>query len=414
VPDSSLTPDFVGARERSDVDAETLAEHEIAIELSVVLPCLNEADTVATCIRKARAAMHDHDIVGEVIVADNGSTDGSREIAAAEGARVVSVEERGYGSALMGGIAAARGRYVLMGDADDSYNFLELPKFVRKLREGPDLVQGCRLERGGGNVLPGAMPFLHRRWGNPMFSSLARLWFQAPINDVYCGMRGFTKEHYERLGQRCTGMEFATEMIIKSSLASAQIAEVPITLHPDGRKAHAPHLRTFRDGWRTLRFFLLYSPRWLFLVPGALLVLLGLLGYGLALPGVHALGVAFDAHTLLFASLAIICGYQSIMFAALTKVFAVSEGLLPHDPRLDRLGRTITLEKGLVAGGVAALVGVILLLLAVNKWRGRGFGELDYASTMRLVVPGVTLTALGFQTLLASFFVSILALARRT
>jgi glycosyltransferase involved in cell wall biosynthesis len=391
-----------------------MPEHPSQPEVSVVLPCLNEADTLATCIRKAKLALEDHGIQGEVIVADNGSTDGSKNIATAEGARLVEVEARGYGSALMGGIAAAEGRYVVMGDADDSYDFLELPKFVSKLRQGHALVQGCRLERGGGRVMPGAMPFLHRRWGNPMFSSLARSWFRAPINDVYCGMRGFTKEHYEQLEQRCTGMEFATEMIIKSSLGRADIAEVPITLHPDGRTAHAPHLRTFRDGWRTLRFFLVCSPRWLFLVPGLLLVLAGILGYAVALPAVHLFGVVFDAHTLLFASLAIICGYQSIMFAVFTKVFAVSEGLLPPDPRLDRLRGIFNLERGLIAGGVAVVIGLVLLALAVNKWRGVEFGELDYASTMRLVVPGVTLTALGFQTLLASFFVSVLALARRT
>lgn len=390
---------------------EALAEGH-ATELSVVLPCLNEADTLATCIEKAWRAMRENGIEGEVIVADNGSSDGSQGIARSAGARVVDVEERGYGSALMGGIAAARGRYVLMGDADDSYDFLELPKFVSRLRDGFDLVQGCRLETGGGRVLPGAMPFLHRRWGNPMFSALARSWFRAPINDIYCGMRGFSKEHYQRLEQRCTGMEFATEMIVKSSLGSARIAEVPITLHPDGRRAHSPHLRTFRDGWRTLRFFLLFSPRWLFLAPGILLVLLGLLGYAVALPAVRVGSVTFDAHTLLFASLAIICGYQSILFGVFTKVFAVSEGLLPPNRRLDRLGTGASLEKGLIAGVLAGLAGMILLVLAVNKWRGEGFGELDYASTMRLVVPGVTLTALGFQTLLSSFFISVLAMRR--
>ena len=409
---SSSSPEVAGADRRSGSGQAATAGQEHSIELSVVLPCLNEADTLATCIRKAQRALRESDVVGEMVVADNGSTDGSQEIAAAEGARVVTIEERGYGSALMGGIAAARGRYVLMGDADDSYDFLELPKFVPKLREGYDLVQGCRLERGGGRVLPGGMPFLHRHWGNPMFSSLVRSWFRAPINDVYCGMRGFTKRHYESLGQVCTGMEFATEMIIKSSLGSARIAEVPITLHPDGRRAHAPHLRTFRDGWRTLRFLLLFSPRWLFLMPGVLLVLLGLLGYAVAVPAVHVFGVVFDAHTLLFASLAIICGYQSIMFALFTKVFAVSEGLLPPDRRLERLHSTVTLEKGLILGGVGVLVGVVLLLVAVNKWRTADFGELDYASTMRIVVPGVTLTALGFQTLLSSFFISVLGLRR--
>jgi glycosyltransferase involved in cell wall biosynthesis len=387
------------------------AEREV--EVSVVMPCLNEADTLGTCIQKALSALAEHDIAGEVIVADNGSTDGSQEIAVATGARVVPVTARGYGNALMGGIAAARGRYVIMGDADDSYDFLELPKFVRKLREGYDLVQGCRLERGGGHVAPGAMPMLHRRWGNPMFSAMARTWFRAPINDVYCGLRGFTKRHYASLNQRCTGMEFATEMIIKSSLGSARIAEVPITLHPDGRKAHAPHLRTFRDGWRTLRFFLLYSPRWLFLVPGLALVLLGLVGYAVAMPRAQAFGVTFDAHTLLFASLAIICGYQSVLFAILAKVFAVSEGLVPPDRRLERLGQIVTLERGLLGSGLAFLFGIVLLALAVNEWRVEEFGRLDYANTMRLVVPGVTLTALGFQTVLSSFFISILAMRRR-
>jgi len=383
------------------------------VELSVVMPCLNEADTLAICIEKAQRAMKQHAISGEIIVADNGSTDGSQAIAASMNARVVPVTERGYGSALMGGIDAARGRFILMADADDSYDFLELPKFVEKLREGHDLVQGCRLERGGGRVLPGAMPFLHRHWGNPMFSAMARSWFSAPVSDVYCGFRGFTRELYRRLNQRCTGMEFATEMIIKASLLGSRISEVPITLHPDGRKAHAPHLRTFRDGWRTLRFFLLYSPRWLFLAPGAVLIFLGLLGYAIALPGVEAFGVTFDAHTLLFASLAIICGYQSILFAVFTKVFAISAGLLPRDPRLERIGSFITLERALIAAVGAMIVGFVLLLLAINEWRLTDFGALDYSSTMRLVVPGVTLTVLGFQTLLSSFFVSVLALGRR-
>jgi glycosyltransferase involved in cell wall biosynthesis len=402
-----------GARTAAQLDAPSEIDAGPELELSVVMPCLNEADTLATCIRKAQSAIGEHGIDGEVIVADNGSTDGSIEIAESLGARVVPVTARGYGNALMGGIAAARGRYVLMGDADDSYDFLELPKFVEQLRAGNDLVQGCRLERGGGQVLPGAMPFLHRRWGNPMFSAMARSWFRSPINDVYCGMRGFTKEHYRTLDQRCTGMEFATEMIIKSSLNQARIAEVPITLHPDGRKAHAPHLRTFRDGWRTLRFFLLYSPRWLFLLPGLLLVLIGLLGYAIALPELTIGDVTFGAHTLLFASLAIICGYQSILFAVFTKVFAIGARLMPLDNRIKRLTDTFTLERVLVMSAAVMLAGVVLLLVAVNHWRAEGFGPLDYADTMRLVVPGVTLTAVGFQTVLSAFFISVLALDRR-
>jgi hypothetical protein len=261
--------------------------------------------------------------------------------------------------------------------------------------------------------MPGAMPGLHRYWGNPMFSSMAKRWFRAPIHDVYCGLRGFRREFYNELDQRCTGMEFATEMIVKSSLRSARIAEVPITLHPDGRKTRAPHLRTFRDGWRTLRFFLLYSPRYLFLAPGGFLIALGLLGYGLALPAVTIRGATLDAHTLLFASLALICGYQSILFAVLTKVFAITEGLLPKDPRIRRLSTIVTLERGALGGAVGVLLGILLLLLAIGRWAAEDFGRLDYASTMRLVVPGVTLTALGFQTVLSSFFLSILRMRRR-
>ncbi len=383
------------------------------IELSVVMPCLDEAATLAACIAKAQRALLSGQIVGEVVIADNGSLDGSPEIAAALGARVVAVPERGYGSALLAGIGAARGRYVIMGDADDSYDFREIPRFAAKLREGYELVQGCRLPAGGGRVLPGAMPFSHRWLGNPMFSLLARWWFHAPIHDVYCGLRGFTKVLYERLDQRCTGMEFATEMIIKSSINGVKMAEVPITLHPDGRKAHAPHLKTFRDGWRTLRFFLLYSPRWLFLAPGALLVLLGLAGYALALPGVTIKTITFDAHTLLFASLAILCGYQSFLFAVFTKTFAVNEGLMPADMRFNRFHQLVNLERGLIIAFLAMLAGVGLLVAAVNQWRLANFGHLDYAHTMRLVVPGATLTALGFQTMLSSFFVSLLGMHRR-
>ncbi len=383
------------------------------VDVSVVMPCLNEADTLATCIRKAQRVLAEHGIAGEVVVADNGSTDGSPGIAAGLGARVVHVEAKGYGNALMGGIEAARGKFIVMGDADDSYDFGEVPKFVAGLREGFALVQGCRLPAGGGRVLRGAMPFLHRWLGNPMFSLMARRMFRTPVHDVYCGMRGFRKDLYTRLDQRCTGMEFATEMIIKASLRGERITEVPITLHPDGRKAHEPHLKTFRDGWRTLRFYLMYSPRWLFLLPGIGLILLGMLGYAVAMPGVPFMGLGFDAHTLLFSSLAILCGYQSILFAIFTKTFAITEGLMPPDPRMDRIFRILNLERGLLLGTASLVIGGAFLLVSVEQWRAANFGPLDYAKTMRWVIPGATLTALGFQTILASFFTSILGLRRK-
>ena len=387
--------------------------HTSEVELSVVMPCLNEVDTVAICVSKALCAMKEAGISGEVIVADNGSTDGSQDFAMAAGARIVPVIAKGYGNALMGEIAEAKGRYVLMGDADDSYDFLELPKFVEKLREGYDLVQGCRLPAGGGTVNPGAMPWSHRWIGNPMFSYFVRTWFKAPIHDVYCGMRGFTKTLYDRLNQRCTGMEFATEMIIKSSLYGEKISEVPITLHKDGRVAHAPHLRTIRDGWRTLRFFLLYSPRRLFLYPGFLLILLGLIGCGLALPGVSFRGATFDVHTLLYSCFAILIGMQGLTFAVFTKVFAINEELVPPHVGLSRFFRWMTLERGLIIGLLAFLSGSGLLVYWFKFWADTGFGNLDYPYTLRRVIPAATLTALGLQTILASFFTGILGMKRK-
>jgi glycosyltransferase involved in cell wall biosynthesis len=383
------------------------------VDLSIVMPCLNEADTLAACIEKARIGLKQTGVNGEILVADNGSTDGSIEIGEKLGVRVIRVSEKGYGNALRGGIEAAHGRWIIMGDADDSYDFSNIRGFVEKLKEGNDLVMGCRLPGGGGKVMPGAMPLSHRWLGNPMFTLMARHMFSSPINDVYCGLRAFTKDLYHRLDLRCTGMEFATEMLIKSSLRGAKIAEFPITLHPDGRKAHAPHLKTFRDGWRTLRFFLIYSPRWLFLYPGFLLVMLGVAGYAMAMPGVRIGGVSFDAHTLLFASLAILLGYQSILFAILAKTFAINEGLLPEDARLKRFFDVMYLERGLLLGGGTFCAGLVLLAAAVLQWWKAHFGNLDYSSTMRWVIPGVTLTALGFQTVLSSFFTSILGMQRR-
>lgn len=384
-----------------------------APELSVVMPCLNEADTIAIVIGKAQRAITDNGINAEIVIADNGSTDGSQEIARTLGARVIAVDQRGYGAALMGGINAARGTFVMMGDADDSYDWAEIPRFLAKLREGFDLVQGCRLETGGGIVKPGAMPFLHRWWGNPMFSALARWWFRTPIHDIHCGMRAFRRDMWLTLDQRCTGMEFASEMVIKASLFKAKTAEIPITLSPDGRTSHPPHLKTFRDGWRHLRFFLLFSPRWLFLMPGLALILAGTVGYALAMPRLSIGKMTFDVHTLLFASLAIICGYQSIAFALMTKVFAIVEGLLPEDPRLNKFFAVVNLESGLVVGGLSMLVGLGLLGASVHQWSSVDFGALNYEHTMRWVIPGVMLTALGFQTILSSFFASLMGMRRR-
>ena len=397
-------------------DAQSLIESELAdgyIELSIVMPCLNEADTLATCILKCNQVIAEHNLSAEVIIADNGSTDGSIEIAKEHGARVIHIAEKGYGNALKGGINAALGEYVIMGDADDSYNFLEIPKFVEKLREGKQLVQGCRLPAGGGQVLPGAMPFSHRWLGNPMFSAMVQRMFKAPINDVYCGLRGFRSDFYQELDLRCCGMEFATEMIIKSSLFNADIAEVPITLHPDGRKAHAPHLRTFRDGWRTLRFFMVYSPKFLFQIPGITLLMVGFLAYLLAMTGTQVFGMKLDAHTMLFGMLSVMMGYQLIQFAVFSKTFSIEQGLMPVDKGLARYSKIFTLERCVILGSVMFVIGGTLLGCAVNQWRLANFGALDYASTMRVVIPGITLAAIGFQTITASLFMGVLKLARR-
>jgi glycosyltransferase involved in cell wall biosynthesis len=380
-------------------------ENDHELELSVVMPCLNEADTLATCIRKAQRALEMGGITGEIVVADNGSTDGSREIALALGARLVDVAERGYGSALTHGIRAARGRYVLMGDADDSYDFLELPRFVAKLREGHDLVQGCRLPAGGGTILPGAMPTSHRWIGNPMLSALARLWFQAPIRDVYCGMRAFRRDFHAELEQSCTGMEFATEMIILASRSGANIAEVPITLHPDGRIAHPPHLRTIRDGWRTLRLFLVYSPRWLYGHPARALAAIGALGYTAI-----AMGWIGDdrwaAFLLVLASLAGLGGFQAAMFAQLAEAW--------HAPASTKSSPTKSgqalgvLEKDLLIGGVLILLGLFLALRPLVVPYSAPIGM-----TLRWIVPGMTLVALGFQLASFGFFVHLLGQRRR-
>ena len=399
--------------DRSNVVREDAVDCELeTLELSIVMPCLDEAETIGNCVLKALYALDKLGVSGEVIVADNGSRDDSVDIAQALGARIVHVDQRGYGAALMAGIAAARGKFIVMGDADDSYDFTSVPKFYERLCEGADLVQGCRLPAGGGRIMPGAMPRLHQ-WGNPVLTWMVRKMFHAPINDVYCGMRGFRKDFYERLDQRCTGMEFATEMIIKSALFGARISEIPITLYKDGRTLHRPHLRTFRDGWRTLRFYMLQSPRWTFLVPGAALGACGLLGSMLALLNVNLAGVTFDAHTLLVSTLALLVAAQLVSAAILAKTFASGEGLLPRDERFERLARVFTLERCLTGAAALVIGGSAVVAWKGLAWASTGFGSMDYSSTMKCLIPAIGAVALGVQGAASSFLLSVLRMARR-
>ena len=375
------------------------------------MPCLNEAATVADCVKQARDALAKYGINGEVVVADNGSTDGSRELAAAAGARVIPVPQRGYGSALLMGIASARGEYVVMGDADGSYDFFAVDGFLAKLREGYDLVMGNRFK---GGVAEGAMPFLHRWLGNPVLSFLGRLFFSSEVGDFHSGLRGFRRSPILALDLRTTGMEFASEMVVKASVHGLRIAEVPVTLAPDKRD-RPPHLRTWRDGWRHLRFLLLYSPRWLFLYPGALLMVIGALTLLWLLPGERALGAfRLDVHTLIYAAAAVVLGYQAVIFALFTKTFAISEGLLPEDPRLTRLYRYVTLETGLGAGIALVIAGLLLAVTAIGIWQTQGFGPIvDVPRTLRVVIVSSLAITLGVQTFFASFFLSVLGLSRR-
>jgi len=374
------------------------------------MPCLNEAETLESCIAKAQKAFREANVVGEIVVADNGSSDGSQELATRMGARVIPVAARGYGSALMGGIAAAAGKYVVMGDADDSYDFTHIPRFLERMRAGADLVMGNRF---AGGIQPHAMPPLHQYFGNPLLTRIGRLFFGGSCGDFYCGMRGFSKQAYERMDLRTTGMEFATEMVVKATLLRMNVVEVPTTLSPDGR-SRPPHLRTWRDGWRTLRFFLLYSPRWLFLYPGIALMVIGAIVGAWLLPGPQRVGnVVFDVHTLLYAAIAMLLGFQAIAFAVFTKLFATSEGLLPPDPLLERMFRYINLELGLFMGGLLSLVGLGVSIYAVRVWGSHHFGPLDISQTLRIVIPAALALTLGVQTIFSSFFLSVLGMRRR-
>ncbi|SPF44425.1 Glycosyl transferase [Candidatus Sulfotelmatobacter kueseliae] len=380
------------------------------IEVSVVLPCLNERETVGICVSKAIATLEAAGLRGEVIVADNGSTDGSTEIARSAGAKLVHVEQRGYGNALKGGIQAARGVYVVMADSDDSYDFGHIPRFIEQLRNSSDLVMGNRF-RGG--IHKGAMPLLHRYLGNPVLTALGRLFFHSPCQDFHCGLRAFRKDSYERMDIRSTGMEFASEMVVKASLLRMNVSEVPTTLSPDGR-SHPPHLRTWHDGWRHLRFLLMYSPRWLFLYPGIASILLGLAVCFWLLPGPRRIGdVIFDVHTLAYAFGSMLVGFQLLAFAVFTKVFAVTEGLLPEDPRLNRLFEYIKLETGLIVGALLVVLGIAGSVFALSTWARTSFGIMNSESLLRIVMPSVFALTLGAQVIFSSFFLSILGLRRR-
>jgi len=378
-----------------------------AVEVSIVMPCLNEAETLAACIQKAQSAIEKDGLSAEIIVADNGSTDGSQAIAKELGARLVPVARKGYGSALIGGIEAARGEFVIMGDADDSYDFTAIAPLIEKLRGGFDLVVGNRF-RGG--IERDAMPWLHRWIGNPVLTFISRVFFHTPVGDMHCGLRGFRKDAFARMRLKATGMEFASEMVIKASLKRMRITEVPVTLRPDGR-TRAPHLRTWRDGWRHLRFMLLFSPRWLFLYPGIALFAIGLIvGAALEMGPVKVGPFGFDISTLLLAGFCCLIGYQLVVFAVFTKVFAMREGFHPPNAAYAAMFRYVRLETGLVLGLLMIVLGVGGLVLAVLSWQTLGFGVLDPRTTMREVIPAAVLLTLGVQTVFASFFLSILGI----
>jgi len=381
------------------------AQHPI--ELSIVMPCLNEAETIEVCIRKAMAWMRDNSIEGEVVIADNGSTDGSQQIAGGLGAIVVPVASKGYGSALQGGIAAARGRFVIMGDADDSYDFSNLKPFLRKLREGCDLVMGNRFL---GGIQPGAMPPLHRYLGNPVLTAFGRLFFGSPCGDFHCGLRGFSRQAILDLGLQTSGMEFASEMVVKATLRGLSIAEVPTTLSKDGR-SRPPHLRSWRDGWRHLRFLLIFSPRWLFLYPGLALMLVGLLLGAWLLPGPRMIsGVTLDVHSLVYASALVVLGFQAVLFSIFAKVFAVRSGVARPDRRLATLGRYVSLELGLSIGAILTVAGLGGLGYVLGVWGARSFGDLNPLETLRVAVPASLALTIGVQVVFSSFFLSVLSI----
>lgn len=376
--------------------------------VTILMPCLNEAETLAACIAAARAGLAAAGVEGEVLIADNGSTDGSVEIAESHGARVVRVSERGYGSALRAGLAAATGRFIVMADADLSYDFSRIAPFLEKLRDGADLVMGCRLPAGGGTIEPGAMPWKHRWIGNPALTFIGRLLFKCPAHDFHCGLRALTNDAFVRMDLRTNGMEFASEMVIKASLRGLKIEEVPIILHKDGR-SRPPHLRSWRDGWRHLRFMLLFSPRWLLLYPGLTALIFGGAAFLRLLAGPIQVGqISFDLNSLEVAGLVLLFGFQMVLFACFARIFAYTRGFLPPNHALSRAFGFFTLEKGLLGGAAASLAGVAIIGYALLGWAAAGFGNLDPLETTRTVIAGRTLASIGLQTILFSLIFSYL------
>jgi glycosyltransferase involved in cell wall biosynthesis len=378
-----------------------------SIELSIVMPCLNEAETVATCIDKAQGFLQRSGVAGEIIIADNGSTDGSQQIALEHGARVVHVASKGYGSALLGGIEAALGGYIVMGDADDSYDFSDLDSFLVRLRAGDQLVMGNRFL---GGIQLGAMPPLHRYLGNPVLSWIGRVLFHSPIKDFHCGLRGFNRQAILDLHLQTTGMEFASEVVVKSTLGGLRVSEVPTTLSKDGR-SRAPHLRSWHDGWRHLRFLLIFSPRWLFLIPGAAAFLVGFLGAVLLAFGPLVLGgVGLDTSSQIYLAALAVVGYQAVLFALLTKIYAQHEGFrIPRGRNFERLERRISLESGAIFGAILFMIGLAIAVVQFVNWGATGYGALDAGATMRVAIPSALLMMLGSQTVMAGMFLGVLS-----
>ncbi|MGN0369993.1 MAG: glycosyltransferase family 2 protein [Butyrivibrio sp.] len=383
--------------------------NEFEYELTILMPCLNEAETLEVCIQKAQTFLKESGVNGEILIADNGSTDGSQDIARRNGARVVDVPVKGYGAALIGGCNAALGEYVIMGDSDDSYDFLHLMPFVEKLREGYDLVMGNRFK---GGIEKGAMPFSHRYIGNPILSFIGRLFYPSKIGDFHCGLRGYNTERMRSLDLKTTGMEYASEMVVKSTLYGFKITEVPTTLKKDGR-SHAPHLNTMKDGWRHLKFLLMHSPKWLFLYPGIILSIIGAVFMGILIAGPLTVGsVTFDVQTLLYASAMLLLGTNMILFSAYTGTYARTTGFIPmKEPK--GLMKFFTVEKGIILGIILFIAGIAASILSVNVWSKASFGELDPTRSLRLIIPAFTAIVLGAQLIFASFFIGILQIKHK-